>query len=518
MSLPGGDGVVPRRPAGVRTRGLLVCAVALAAATFPATRVTGQSAAAADSQLEAASAGRVVRLGPGAGSQIRPTAIPLELYVSRVLAGEGESDAQDAAREALAVAIRTYAVANAGRHAREGFDLCDTTHCQVLRVATAATRRATLATAGQILLYEGAPAEVFYSASCGGYSESSAQVWPGSNHPYLLARPVAVHDGDPSWVLELTLDQIERVLAPAGFRGGLRSVRVVERSDSGRAVLLELAGLVPGTIPAERMRALVGATRLQSTAFALDQRGNTVRFTGRGSGHGGGLCVIGAGRRAARGETRAAILERYFPGLVVGQIDRPGLRPASAVAPRPAAAAPEPPRRAGRTVVIEAPLLSAGTADEVEKMAADAHDQLSPILGVSLSPITVRVHDSVEAFRRATGRPWWVRSVSSGTTLDLVPLAAMGGADEWARTIKTAVAELLLAGPLARRPLWVRVGAARFFSRDGSRPTTNDDGRCPSDSALTDSVSAVALREAEAHAEACFASRYARTRDWRTVR
>ena len=39
----------------------------------------------------------------------------------------------EAAAQALAIAIRTYALFNAGRHQRDGFDLCDTTHCQVLR-------------------------------------------------------------------------------------------------------------------------------------------------------------------------------------------------------------------------------------------------------------------------------------------------------------------------------------------------------------------------------------------------
>jgi stage II sporulation protein D len=77
------------------------------------------------------------------------------------------------------VAIRTYAIVNAGRHRREGFDLCDTTHCQVLRAANEASRRAALSTAGRVLTLDGKPVEIFYSASCGGRSERAADVWPG---------------------------------------------------------------------------------------------------------------------------------------------------------------------------------------------------------------------------------------------------------------------------------------------------------------------------------------------------
>ena len=42
--------------------------------------------------------------------------LPMETYVARVLAGEAARDSQPAALEALAIAIRTFALANRGRH------------------------------------------------------------------------------------------------------------------------------------------------------------------------------------------------------------------------------------------------------------------------------------------------------------------------------------------------------------------------------------------------------------------
>ena len=47
-----------------------------------------------------------------------------------VVATEGSMEDQPEALKALAVAARTYALKNAGRHARDGFDFCTTTHCQ----------------------------------------------------------------------------------------------------------------------------------------------------------------------------------------------------------------------------------------------------------------------------------------------------------------------------------------------------------------------------------------------------
>ena len=83
---------------------------------------------ATDAELAALGTGTVALGSTGNG---RVERLPLEVYVARVLSGEGEPNAPEATQHALAVAIRTYTVFNTGRHAREGFDLCDATHCQL---------------------------------------------------------------------------------------------------------------------------------------------------------------------------------------------------------------------------------------------------------------------------------------------------------------------------------------------------------------------------------------------------
>lgn len=471
-----------------------------------------------DAQLESASMGRIVRVGPASGSTGRITTLPLELYVARVLAGEGEPNAAEAARQSLAVAIRTYAVANAARHGSDGFDLCDSTHCQVLRAATSATRRATLATAGRILTYNGRPAQLFYSASCGGYSQSADQAWPGVEYPYLRVAADEVHQDDPSWALSLTLDEIERALTRAGFAGRLRSVRVDERNTSGRAARLEVAGLTPGFVAGEQFRMAIGPVTLRSTSFSIETSGDSVRFTGRGFGHGVGMCVIGAGRRAARGESMAEILTQYYPGLELASVGGAAVRP-----PGSAAAAAKPVHAdapGARPILVRVPSSAKVRASDIERVALRAHADLGSALGVSVAPITVRVHESVESFRAATGRPWWISSAAEGTAIDLAPLAVLAQRDGLEPTLRRSIAELFVARPLQGRPVWIRVGAARFFARTKAATTEGQTTavRCPGDAELTLAVSATAQRGAEARAEACFAREYAKHHDWRAVR
>src|SRR5262249_39824268 len=91
------------------------------------------------------------------------------------------------------IVVRTFMLFHLGRHSDEGFDFCDTTHCQVYRgeqdladrVAAPAVEAAVASTAPQILTYEGELVEGYYTAACGGMSAPPSMVWGGnSKYPY----------------------------------------------------------------------------------------------------------------------------------------------------------------------------------------------------------------------------------------------------------------------------------------------------------------------------------------------
>ena len=71
------------------------------------------------------------------------------------------------------------------------------------------------------------------------------------------------------------------------------------------------------------------------------------RFSGHGSGHGVGLCVIGSAHLAEQGRTAEEILARYFPGLTIsGARHVPGTGPTAADRGRSAGEARAPVQRA----------------------------------------------------------------------------------------------------------------------------------------------------------------------------
>src|SRR5215510_5360233 len=112
------------------------------------------------------------------GTLIAVVAMPMEDYVAAVLAGESSNFQSDEALKAMAVAVRSYAVRFRGRHANEGFDFCDTTHCQDLRLRSVTERQRTAAeaTEGELLWFKGTPAAAYYHQNCGGTTAAADEV------------------------------------------------------------------------------------------------------------------------------------------------------------------------------------------------------------------------------------------------------------------------------------------------------------------------------------------------------
>lgn len=406
--------------------------------------------------------------------------MPLDEYVAGVIAGEQATGSAPPALEALAIVARTYAVGNAGRHQGEGFDLCDLTHCQVLRPSTAASRAAAQRTSGLVLLEGNRPAEVFYTASCGGHTEKPSSVWRGARDPsYLLSRHDDACGGAPAWESDVAARDLLRVLQQAGFRGdALRGMRVTRRTDSGRVDWLALDGLSPAEISGENLRTLVGRTlgwqHMRSTLFEVTRTGAGYHFTGKGAGHGVGLCVLGAAARASTGADARTILREYFPGLEVAALATtaatttlPEIRVQLPVEERASQA--ELQRLATRWLTEAAAALTEG---RLKPAHTTGNSRSSTGIGGSLSSVsvasvsqwprqvTLRFHPTVESYQRQTGSPWFTTATTTRDSIDLIPLRVLRERGLLESTLRHEFVHALTFDALRRAPRWVSEGLA----------------------------------------------------------
>jgi SpoIID/LytB domain protein len=493
--MPGGGAmglVVALAPAAAPTRGAVV--------VVPGAAGLDAAAVAAD-LLGGAGAVRLGRSGPDGRVQIER--LPIDDYVAQVVAGESPPDAGDAAQQALAIAARTYGLANRERHRAEGFDLCDTTHCQAVRAATPRARAAAATTSGRVLLARGGLAPVFHSAWCGGHPERPSEVWPGTpDHS-----GVAAHDDEcidaPGWTSELRAADLERAFAAAGMRGGtLRSLRVVARNRTGRVARIEAEGWSPSTLSGQEFRTIVGRQlgwqHVKSTLFDLERTSTGYRVRGRGFGHGAGLCVLGASRRAARGAKTDSILAVYFPDASIGSI-------------------PAAPAAADDDVRLALPGAEKNERAGLVALLRRSRDEIAAAAGVPAPAVLrVTVHPTVESFGRATGQAWHVAGATGPRGIDLLPLTVLRRNGQLERVVRHEVAHAVVDQLLRNRPLWVREGAAAYFAapqESGEAPAT----ACPADAELRRPATPTAQQQAYARAEMCFRRALARGVSWRDV-
>jgi len=117
------------------------------------------------------------------GSQ--PVSLDIEEYLCGVVPSEIYESSHMDALKAQAIAARTFAA----KRAMAGIVMDDTTSFQAYRYSLAAksprSRQAIEETRGQVLCYDGSIIDCFYSASNGGLTKRSGDVW-SKHYPYYV--------------------------------------------------------------------------------------------------------------------------------------------------------------------------------------------------------------------------------------------------------------------------------------------------------------------------------------------
>lgn len=115
--------------------------------------------------------------------------LDFEEYIKGILPYEMSPAYPLEALKAQAVAARSYAAANLGKHIADGADVCSSVHCQVWRPTRyVTTDRAVDETRGIAATYSGAIIYAFYHGHCDGHTRNSEDVWSAAL-PYTRAVP-----------------------------------------------------------------------------------------------------------------------------------------------------------------------------------------------------------------------------------------------------------------------------------------------------------------------------------------
>jgi stage II sporulation protein D len=308
---------------------VILPAVIVKSCRYPDTSEAGQSG----------SASLIVRVWVHTTATV--VSLPLEDYVTGVVAAEMPTSFDLEALKAQAVLARTFAIRHLraaggpGVVGRPGADVTTDIWADGQAWLSEAdahrqwgvfafygrwqkVREAVQGTAGLVLASQGVPIEVAYHSTCGGATENSEDVWTeavpylrGVADPWCAGSPWATKETDVSPDLLERVFGLEAGTLAAGGDQRRPYVQITEETTSGRAMRIRVG---EKEVTSSEFRKALG---LPSARFTYTTAEGVLHIVTQGYGHGVGLCQYGADGLARSGKDYREILAFYFAGTEV---------------------------------------------------------------------------------------------------------------------------------------------------------------------------------------------------------
>ena len=242
--------------------------------------------------------------------------VDIEKYTAGVVQWEVGTKNPQEFNKVKTIVVRTYALGNWRRHEDEGFQLCDEVHCQVFRGKTFSQNinDAAAATAEYILVDDSARIiTAGFHSNCGGQTMNSEDVWSKAvSCLRSINDTFCLHKSNAVWEKKIPKDLwLDYVKTKYGFpvSDTLQVKKVLSFAQPSRKVyLVNDDFFIPLKFVREDMK-------LKSTFFNIKEEGENIVFTGRGFGHGVGLCQEGAQHMAEKGYSYTKIINYYYTNV-----------------------------------------------------------------------------------------------------------------------------------------------------------------------------------------------------------
>lgn len=265
------------------------------------------------------------------GSSVIVNELSLETYLKGVVPNELslKGPSQLEALKALSIAARTFAFSALGQNANRGFDLYTDTRSQVYRGAHSEqllSNQAIEQTRGTLATYRNQAIVAFYSSTCGGVTADYQEAFQRPGIPYLKGGAQCPDHASPysSWEELIPVSRIQSNLDRVAGVGRLKKLESLQKSRWGRTVEMRFIGDQGEKVL--RGLAIRSALGLRSTwIFGLeahyDNSGyiSEIHATGRGWGHGVGLCQTGTVELSRQGWSHEKILKHYYTGITLAR-------------------------------------------------------------------------------------------------------------------------------------------------------------------------------------------------------
>ncbi len=275
--------------------------------------------------------------------------VDMETYIKGVVPHEigMRTPKELEAIKAQAVAARTYALKHLNLKEKKRFDVVSTIYDQVYRgmeyrypIADSAVNQ----TFGEIITYKDEPIEAKYSSTCGGRTSDVRDNWGNESVPYLMSvedKPQFGTDQDIfchisplyTWYRSFSKSDFYNLLRKNIFPGDTSftstdSTRITLFKTLKNPISQRVTTLIVNT-PSQTFKFKGFDIRtvlkiedrvLPSNYFFIEEKNDSIFITGKGAGHGCGMCQWGAIGMSRKGFGYKQILKHYYTGVKIKKL------------------------------------------------------------------------------------------------------------------------------------------------------------------------------------------------------
>ncbi len=246
--------------------------------------------------------------------------LSFEKYLEGVLIGEMPPTWPLEALKAQAIAARTYTLFQLAQREDEVFQLDGNVLDQVYSAESTSSLREKIrtvleSTKDMVLVSGKSFLKAYYHSDCGGETEDPTNVWGSMEVKFGTTKDqYCKYRASGTWIYKISKDDLAEKLGDKFRIRKVEDIQITMRTPSRRAALIAMAGGGERlTMSGQEVRQLIGFDKIKSTLFSLTSDESSVTFSGRGNGHGSGLCQWGARSMASEGKTFRQILKHYYP-------------------------------------------------------------------------------------------------------------------------------------------------------------------------------------------------------------
>ncbi|HEY4481929.1 MAG TPA: SpoIID/LytB domain-containing protein [Candidatus Brocadiaceae bacterium] len=246
--------------------------------------------------------------------------IDLESFISGVLGSEMPPAWNEEALRAQAVTARTYVMYKKKVRGNEVYhlDMLDLAY-RGMSSESPRLNKIVQDTKGVVMVYNWNIFPAYFHSTCGGHTEDVRSVFGKDSIPPLSGVMCNYCNNSKysRWSTDINKSEIERRLGDAKvYVSNIYSIKATNLGAGKHGSRVEIVSASGSKeMNANVFRLLVGPNYLYSTAFDSKNNGKSITFSGRGWGHGVGLCQYGAQAMAEKGFQWTAILKHYYPKI-----------------------------------------------------------------------------------------------------------------------------------------------------------------------------------------------------------